>query len=180
VVKTSSPVISHVIGTTTLIALFFIVTVYYTYSYSMIQDEVVETQLEEIAGYVSSNIVQLVSLTTLSGEDQFLIKELKIPRYVANSIYEVTIERYTDPISQEEVLRVRVYLTSRPSVYGVSYLPWSEGGPIHAYNGTDLGISESSLSPSVSVSSGYEKICVWALKRGTEITIGLGRRLVGG
>ena len=160
----SSSVISHVIGTAALISLFLIVTVYHAYSYSMIQNGVIESQLEEIAGYISSNIVQLVSLTTLSDEDQFLIKEFKIQRYV-------------DPISQEEVFRVRVYLISKSSTYGVSYLPWSEGGSIHIYNGTDPGIPGSSLSPAVSLSSGYEEICVWSLKRGTEITVGLGRRV---
>ncbi|MCD6529291.1 hypothetical protein J7L06_03270 [Candidatus Bathyarchaeota archaeon] len=173
----SSSVISHVIGTAALISLFLIVTVYHAYSYSMIQNGVIESQLEEIAGYISSNIVQLVSLTTLSDEDQFLIKEFKIPKYVADSLYQVTIERYVDPISQEEVFRVRVYLISKSSTYGVSYLPWSEGGSIHIYNGTDPGIPGSSLSPAVSLSSGYEEICVWSLKRGTEITVGLGRRV---
>lgn len=173
----SSSVISHAIGTTTLISLFLIVTAYYTYFYSMIQSEVIESQLEEIAGYVSSNIVQLVSLTTLSDEDQFLIKEFKIPKYVANSLYQVTIEKYVDPVSQNEVLRVRVCIVSPSSIYGVSYLPWSEGRVIRVYNGTDPGIPESSLSPAVSLSSGYEEICVWSLKRGTEITVGLGRRV---
>ena len=171
----SSSVIPHVMGTAMLISLFFVISAYYAYSYSSIQNGVIASQLEEVANYVSSNIIDMVSLTTLSSEDQFLVKDLTVPKYIANNIYEITIERYMEPVTQEGVLRVRVYLVFQPSVYGVSYLPWSSEGNIAIFNGTDPGVP-SYLSPHTSVPSGYEEITIWSLKRGTNVTIGLGIR----
>lgn len=164
---TVSVTISHVIGTTTLIVVFISVTMFYTMAYFSLQTEALAHQLQEVADYVSANLVDLVSLCFISPTDQLLIKGLEMPENIGTDLYIVTLTNTTNPITQENLLVVRAFFNSRPSIYKESLLPWST---VKMWNGTEI----SGLQPSLSISSGASNIVAWALKQGDEITVGLG------
>lgn len=171
-----SPTISHLIGTTTLIMIFFTASFFYGNIYSSMQTEVLKIQLQEAANYVSSNLVDLFSLCTLSSTDQLLIKSLDMPANIGDSFFNVTIIKNINPETLETSLVVRAILTAGYSAtggwaqYNEAPLPWTT---IKIWNGTqiyDLG----KLKLRLSISSSEPNLVVWALKKGDEITIGLG------
>jgi len=166
-----SVTISHVIGTTTLIVVFIAVTMFYTMSYFSLQTETLARQLQEVTDYVSANLVDLVSLCSISPTDQLLIKGLEMPENIGTYLYSVTLKNTTNPITQERILMVRAFFDSRPSIYRESLLPWSMEGKLKIWNGAWNGTR---ISPSFSISSGASNIVAWALKQGEEITVGLG------
>jgi len=162
-----SVVISHLIGTVSLIVLFGIVATNFTIHYSLLQLEVLAHNLQEISEYVSSEISDLVTLSYLSTGDQLIFKVLEIPKTVSMEAYNLSIT------SSQGLLRVVTQPPLRPSVYGEALLPWSASENIRPYNGTQLG--DPRIMASFSVSSASEKeVVVWCLKEGERITFGLG------
>jgi hypothetical protein len=148
---------------------------YYSMSYSAFETRIVETQLEEVVNYISSNAIDLVSLCSLSNLDQLIMEELEVPERVNTNYYNITIERVKDPNTKEWLFTVRAHLNSQPTILKESNLPWSAEGNLRVYNGTDpLGITDSTLQPELIVSSNSANIVVWCLKNGEKTTIGLG------
>jgi len=163
-----SPIISHIIGTVSLLVLFGIVSAYYTISYSSLQSEIIASNLQEVADYASSEIVDLVSLCSLSVEDQILIKEIRIPEEIRNYAYNLTI------IESGELLKVFIYLTSNPAVFGESILPWLIGTQFSVFNGTNFGINGTGMSPRMTISSISNNPVAWCVMNAGKITFGLG------
>jgi len=154
---------------------FTAATMFYTISNFSLQRETLATQLQEAADYVSSNLVDLVSLCFISPTDQVLIKTLEMPENIGINVYTVTLVEKTNPITQEKLFVVKAFFDFRPSIYRESLLPWTT---IKIWNGTtidDLG----RVTPRFSISSSLSNIAIWALKRGDEITVGLGVRNIG-
>ncbi|MCK4953332.1 hypothetical protein KAS14_06070 [Candidatus Bathyarchaeota archaeon] len=167
-----SVTLSHVIGTTALISLFVVAGIYYSISYSSFKNRIIATQLEEVADYVSSNVIDLVSLCSLSNLDQLIIKELDIPEFVSETYYyNVTLVQIKDPNTQEWLFAIRTYPVSRPTIITESNLPWSANGNIMVYNGTDP--IETTLQLKVTVSS-LANVVAWCSKSDEKTSIGLG------
>jgi len=162
-----STVIPHILGTVTLLILFSILGTYYSISYSSLRSEIVASNLQEIAEYVASEIVDLVSLLSLSMGDQLLIKGLQMPEKIGGNIYNLTITKSGD------ALKVRVYLASNPSVYGESVLPWLVGGYIEPFNGT-ASFNSTRITPKTTISSASGNPAVWCMRSLGKITFGLG------
>jgi len=90
----AAPAISHLIGTTALIALIFILPLFYTNVVNNIEVDVIERELQEIADYTSNTIENLYFLvnSTNSLSVSSLEKELVyLPSSVENSIYTLEI-----------------------------------------------------------------------------------------
>jgi len=153
-------VIPHLVGTVTLITIFFTVVVYYQYVYASYQTQLIASNLKDVADYVASNIVDLVSLCYLSHGDQNLNITIKIPTRIGNDIYTIRIFSFSDPNAEENLYIVRAYLTSNPSTYGQAELPWSSS----EYVSVDPAAS------SVSSSIGY--LVIWCRKTDENIVIG--------
>ena len=167
-----SVTLSHVIGTTTLISLFVVAGIYYSITYSSFKTRIIATQLEEIADYISSNVIDLVSLCSLSNLDQLIIKELDILEFVSETYYyNITLVEIKDPNTQEWLFAIRTYPVSKPTIIKESNLPWSANGNIMVYNGTDP--VETTLHLEVTVSS-LTNVVAWCSKSGEKISIGLG------
>jgi hypothetical protein len=173
-----SVTISHVIGTVTLIMVFIGVTMFYTLSYLSLQTEALTQQLQEAADYVSTNLVDLVSLCFISPTDQLLIKSLEMPKNIGNNLYSLTLLITTDPITQENVLMVQAFFNSQPYNYMESVLPWSIGGNMKIWNGTTINNlpfpAANQFEPKISISSGGSNLVAWVLRQGNMITVGLG------
>ncbi len=163
-----SVVMAHLIGTVSLLVIFTVVGTYFTIYYSSLRSEVIASNLQDAADYVSSQIVDLVNLCFTSTEDQLLIKELEIPQQVGGSVYIIKIAY------SEDLVKIVAYFFSNPSILGESLLPWSTGGNIEFFNGTDPGISDPRVKPRTSISSLHENLIVWCLKKEGRITFGLG------
>lgn len=178
-------VIPHVVGTVALITIFFVAGLYYDHVYTSLQTEIAENKLKEVANYVASNIIDLVSLCYSSVGNQSLIKKLSIPESVGKSINTVTLIKRQDPTTQEVLFRVRAYLILKQAVFEESELPWTEGGKLKIYTETDPSTHPDSelqhvaepysLEPKISVSGGIENFVVWCQMRSENVTIGLGQ-----
>jgi len=172
-----SVVISHLIGTVSLIVLFGIVATNFTIHYSFLQLEILAHNLQEISDYVSSEVSDLVSLSYLGTGDRLIFKELEVPESVNGQPYFLNITR------SQNLIRV----TAQPirkdlmrSSYGEALLPWSAGGNIEIFNETDSVIQEHIRSfdprvdPQTNVTSISKNLIVWCLKEGQKTTFGLG------
>lgn len=86
----AAPAISHLIGTTALITLIFILPLFYTNIVENIEADVIKKELQEIADYTSNTIENLYFLinSTNSLSVSSMEKELVyLPSEVENSIY---------------------------------------------------------------------------------------------
>ncbi|MEJ2271504.1 MAG: hypothetical protein P8X91_03255 [Candidatus Bathyarchaeota archaeon] len=86
----AAPAISHLIGTTALITLIFLLPLFYTNVVDNIETDVIERELQEIADYTSNTIENLYFLVNSSKSLHVtsLEKELVyLPSEVENSIY---------------------------------------------------------------------------------------------
>jgi hypothetical protein len=170
----SETTISHIIGTVSLMALFFVVGSYYSFSFIALKEEITIAQLEKVSNYFAADMVDLVSLCYTSTMDQLIIKKLDIPISLMGYGYGVTIFSTADRII------VTSSLTSVTSVTGYSSLPWAVDAKVHLYNQTDTEINQyiQTKQPSLTmydeVYSSEFNIVVWCLKLDNEITIGLG------
>ena len=166
--------VTHLIGTVSLMLIFFSIGSYYSMSIASLKNEVITVQLSKISNYIGSDIVDLVSLCYISELDQLLIKNLTLPAGLTAYGYNMTIKKTTQGIF------VRVSLISESEVYGEYTLPWSTESNIRVYNGSDAGVENyiqserPYLAPEVQVYSGDKGIVIWCVKIEDQITIGLG------
>ncbi len=164
-----SVVISHLIGTVSMLVLFGVIATHFAINYSVLQLEILAYNLQDVSQYVSGEIVDLVSLCYLSTEDQVIFKQLDIPQNISLEAYNLSI------VSSQGLLKVIAQSIVRPSLYGESLLPWSADGKIGFYNGTDPGITDTRITIKPRVSSVWKNLIVWCLKKGDRITFGLGQ-----
>jgi hypothetical protein len=129
--------------------------------YTTIEKEAVAFKLRDIANQVSSTIVDLVSLCFLSEVDQNLTKRIELPSGIDNNLYTIKIDTYTDFLIDETYYVIRTYLTSKPTIFEQSELPWTVNGLLNI----DAGAS--------TVSNGSGKIVITCEKTGDIITLGL-------
>jgi hypothetical protein len=165
---------THLIGTVSLMLIFFSVGSYYSMSMASLKNEVITVQLSKIANYIGSNIEDLVSLCYISELDQMLIKNLTLPTGLTSYGFNMTIEK----IGQS--MLVRVYMISESSVYGEYILPWPTESNIRIYNGLDPEVENyiqserPNLIPKLQVDDLDTGIMIWCVKLEDKITIGLG------
>ncbi len=169
-----SNTVTHLIGTVSLMLIFFSVGSYYSMSIASLKNEVITVQLSKIANYIGSDIVDLVSLCYISELNQMLIKNLTLPTGLTAYGYNMTIEK----IGQS--MLVRVYLISESLVYGEYILPWPTESNIRVYNGSDSEVKDyihserPSLILKLHVDDLDTGIMIWCVKLEDQITIGLG------
>ena len=90
----AAPAISHLIGTTALITLIFILPLFYTSVVDSIEADVIEKELQEIADYTSNTIENLYFLVNSSNSIRVssMEKELVyLPSEVEKSVYTLEI-----------------------------------------------------------------------------------------
>jgi len=166
--------LTHIIGTVSLMLIFFSVGSYYSTSIASLKNDVITVQLSKIAIHIGSDAVDLVSLCYISDLDQLLVKNPTLPAGLTAYGYNMTVER----VGQS--MLVRVYMISDSLVYGEYTLPWSTESSIAIYNGSDAVVENfvqserPSLTPTLHVDNLDVGIVVWCAKINNQITIGLG------
>ena len=116
-----APAVSHVIGTTGLIVLIFVLPLFYGNVVDNIERDVIEKELKEIADYTSNTIENLYFLVNSTNSDNIsLEKELVyLPSRVENYVYR--IEFVGDENSS--VIFVHSSLVDDDSVSAKSWVP---------------------------------------------------------
>ncbi|MCJ7635909.1 MAG: hypothetical protein MUO21_00295, partial [Nitrososphaeraceae archaeon] len=87
----ASSAIAHVIGTVSLLMIFFSIGGYYQNYYSILSQRASEAQLKQIASYVASNLIDVVTICQTVQGDQFLIKTIDIPYSLNNYLYNISL-----------------------------------------------------------------------------------------
>jgi hypothetical protein len=97
----AAPAIGHLIGTTGLIVLIFILPLFYGNIVSNIETDVIERQLKEIVDYTSNTIENLYFLVNSTSSNVSLEKELVyLPSDVERSKYLLEIVEYNGSVTQ--------------------------------------------------------------------------------
>lgn len=172
-----SVAISHVIGTTALLVVFFVASTYYANSYLNYRSQILSVQLQEAADYVSSNFVDLISLCSISSSDQLLVKTLEMPKGIGTDAFSTSLIEMVNPITFKRYLTIRAIMNSQEgwSMYKEATLPWVA---VKVWNGTIVqGLNR--ILPGLTISSTASPV-IWVQKLGTEITIGLGTKITSG
>ena len=178
-------VMPHIIGTTAIITLYFLVGTYYNGFYTQLYSKAYQVQLGQVADYTASNIIDLVTLSQLTEHDHFLIKDVKVPTFIGEKIYNISLITMTPSYGDMELKRVVTQIDAL-NIYTTSDLPWSMNATIEIY--TDQPIAnphEGTLELTnhlLSVSDvgrakqidGFASMVVWCSKADGKIIIGLG------
>ncbi len=177
-----SSAIAHVIGTVSLLMIFFSIGGFYQNYYSILGQRADEARLKQIASYVSSNLIDIVTLSQTVEGDQFLIKSVDIPYSLNNYLYNISISVMPSSTGEENVIRV-ITSISKISEYAIVDLPWTANGNIKVYTNQTIPRSDvivtshqssNKASSEIAVNKKPASTIVWCMKNGNTITIGLG------
>ncbi|MCK4477026.1 hypothetical protein KAU88_00655 [Candidatus Bathyarchaeota archaeon] len=86
-----APLMSHVICTSALIVLIFVMPFYYFYIIDNVNVEMMKRELKEVADYVSNSLGNLYFLANSTNCDVVLQKDLDLPSSIRDSTYFVEI-----------------------------------------------------------------------------------------
>lgn len=115
-----APLMSHLIATSALIVLIFLMPFYYFYIVDNMEAEMATRELKEIADYVSNSFGNLYFLTNSTSFDLHLSKALTLPTVVQNQAFIVQLV-YDNGTFQGQ--SAKAYLRDDVRVYAVSWLP---------------------------------------------------------
>lgn len=160
-----SPIVSHLIGTTMLLVIMLVISFFFTNFGTVVGIKSVERELNEVAEYIASNIIDLISLANISLSDTLSLN-IDFP-------YEINGYGYSINITQESNHYIVITRIEHMKIEGKAILPF--------------GISQikfSSLDPGIigiesknGLYSGMEKAVIWCKKSGNEIYFGFGLRV---
>lgn len=178
-----SNILAHVIGTVAILAMFFTVGNYYEDFFTKLHSEAYRAQLGQVSDYVSATMIDLVTLSQNTKQDQFLVKEIEPPMCIGEKLYNISLITMTPSYGDAEVIRVVTRIDAL-NIYSVSDLPWSLSAKIEIYNeqitspDEKIGFEKDLLSDAaVSMSAqtkGCASIVVWCSKADGDFVIGLG------
>ncbi|MEM2497793.1 MAG: hypothetical protein QXR81_05420 [Candidatus Nezhaarchaeales archaeon] len=170
--------IQHVIGTIALAALTISVALAFQVVVGYVEVNVLKTQLNQVAEYVSLNIASLVSLTEFAYGELYtwtVTKDLNLPTDLSGKSYLVKI------IEEDGVYYVQVELAVRKSLNAKSPIPLNLTRTLlYIVTDSNFTITDGTIKPCSEIYGGDTKALVWCEKRiinGEEkLCVGLGRR----
>lgn len=115
----AAPTMSHLICTSALVMLIFLMPFFYATVTNNIRMDMVQRELKEVADYVSNTFANLYFLVNSTESlNANLTKELMyLPSTIENSLYVVKIDR-----DGENASKITAYLKDEPSVAADSWL----------------------------------------------------------
>ena len=180
-----STVIPHIIGTTAMITLYFLVGTYYNGFYTQLHSEAYKAQLGQVADYIATNIIDLVTLCQLTEHDLFLVKDVEVHTFIGEKIYNISLITMTPSYGDMEIKRVVAQIDAL-NIYATSDLPWSMNATVEIYtnqpivnphegtlNLTSRVLSTSAVGRAAKI-DGFASMVVWCSKTDGSIIIGLG------
>ncbi|MBS7631388.1 hypothetical protein KEJ47_07435 [Candidatus Bathyarchaeota archaeon] len=178
----NSVIIPHIVGTVALLMMFFSVGTFYQDYYTNLHEKAYEAQLNQVANYVASNLVDLVSLNQMISGDKCLVKTIEIPYSIGENLYNVSLIPMISSGGDINVIRVIAFI-EKMNLYAMVDLPWSVDSSIMVY--TNQTLPRSDIFPLNNIVSNKASadsrrtgkpvsMVVWSLKEGDRIVIGLG------
>ena len=154
---------------------------YYQNYYLILSQQTYGTQLKQIAEYVGSNLIDIVTLSQTIPGDQFLSKTIEIPYSINENLYDLSLIK--TPTSKVDVDVVRlISIIVKNNQYSIVDMPWS-GKNILIYTNQTIPRSDILISSSISSNAAASqavirkeptKMIVWCLKTNNVIVIGFG------
>ena len=178
----ASVALAHLIGTVSLLMIFFSIGGYYQNYYAILGQRANEAQLKQIASYVASNLIDLVTLSLTVQGDQFLIKTIEIPYSINNNLYNVSISTMPSSVGSDTILRVATSI-SKLNDYALVDLPWVSDSNIIVYTNQTMPRSDVIVSSHQSSNKAASEFAVnkkpvstivWCMKNDDTVIIGLG------
>jgi hypothetical protein len=175
-------VIGHVVGTVTLLMMFFAIGNYYSNYFAMLTDEAYVSQLKQVSNYLSSNLIDLVTLAQITPGNQFLVKQFEIPYAINENLYNVSLAWQNSPSGNYKVIRLTTSIQKTDQYFTVD-LPYSNTSIVKIYSNEVLPDNYQLIVNNISSSAAREKavttgkitsLMVWCLKNGDNITVGFG------
>ena len=154
---------------------------YYQNYYLILSQQTYGTQLKQIAEYVGSNLIDIVTLSQTIPGDQFLSKTIEIPYSINENLYDLSLIK--TPTSKVDVDVVRlISIIVKNNQYSIVDMPWS-GENILIYTNQTIPRPDILISSSISSNAAASqavirkeptKMIVWCLKTNNVIVIGFG------
>jgi hypothetical protein len=165
--------------------MFFIVGNYYEGFYLTLQARANQAQLSQVSDYIASNLIDLVTLSKLTNENQFLAKEISPPAFIEEKLYRISIAAMFPPNGDTEVIRVITSMDAT-NLYSTSDLPWLKTDNFQIYTDQVLPdqyddrlapsnnlLSDASLAKSAQIDE-TAMMVVWCSKVDDSTTVGIG------
>lgn len=178
----TSVVIGHVIGTVTLLMVFFALSGYYENYIAMLNQQSYNEQLNQVSSYLASNMVDLVTLAQITPGDQFLVKQVTVPYSIDENLYNITLVLMPSSKGDVEVAQI-VTSIDQLNQYASVELPWSTQSNVSIYtnqvvpSGYLLLANHVQSDCSSSQSAKIKKpasMMMWCMKKGSTFVIGFG------
>jgi hypothetical protein len=147
----------------------------------ILSQQTYETQLKQIAEYIGSNLIDIVTLSQTIPGDQFIIKTIEIPYSINENLYDLSLIKTPTSRVDVEVVRL-ISIIVKYNQYSIVDMPWS-GDNILIYTNQTIPRSDVLISNSISSNAAASqtairkepnKIIVWCLKTDDVIVIGFG------
>jgi hypothetical protein len=163
--------LTRLIGIATVVALVVAVGFFASYMTNQVNQATSRSSLQEVTEKVSSEIIDLVSLTSLNPDSNLTFKVIDIPDSINNKGYVVNLQK--DSLGWNVV----AYLNEYHTVRAESNL-YFKGG-VGVINGTGTfyvkyNWQDVALSYGTSLQSGTYRPVVWCQIAQSNITVGLG------
>jgi hypothetical protein len=174
-------VIGHVVGTVTLLMMFFAVGSYYQSYYNLISQNTYDLQLKQVSTYLASNIIDLVTIAQTTTGDQFIVKQVKIPYSIRENLYEVSLAWMPSPSGDFQVARLSTSI-SKLDRYVTIDLPYPSNSNLKIYSNEFIPgylrinnkiISDAAQSEAIKTNKATSMM-IWCKKTSDIITIGFG------
>ncbi len=108
---------SHLICTSALITLIFVMPFYYFYIIDNVNVEMMKRELKEVADYVSNSLGNLYYLANSTDSEVVLRKNLDLPSNIRDSVYYVEVVHLNDSTQS-----IRARLKDNSGIYADSWL----------------------------------------------------------
>ncbi len=154
---------------------------YYQNYYTILSQQTYRTQLKQIAEYVGSNLIDIVTLSQTIPGDQFLSKTIEIPYSINENLYDLSLIKTPTSKIDVEVVRL-ISIIVKNNQYSIVDMPWS-GENILIYTNQTIPRPDILISSSISSNAAASqavirkeptKMIVWCLKTNNVIIIGFG------
>jgi hypothetical protein len=175
-------VIGHVIGTVTLLMMFFAIGNYYTDYFTLLSEETYQSQLTQVTSYLASNVIDLITLCRITPGDQFLVKQVEIPYAIGERLYNISLSWMQSPSGDFDVARISASIPELDQ-YVTMDLPYSNGSLVEIYSNesvpsgylvVDNNVSSNIARVEAAAHDKATSLMIWCMKRGDIITVGFG------
>lgn len=169
--------IQHIIGTIALIGLVISACLAYGIIASYFETGVYKQQLQQVADYVSLNIVEIANLANFTSleftSNNTLVKAIDLPLDIGSKAYAVELMNSYG----QNLYNVTAYLLSQKDIRATSLMPFASARCLLETTAQTFIVNngQAIVTSSPIIYGGNNNAVVWAWKGSGNLTAGLGR-----